>query len=71
MEKQWYNPQQIEEVFGIRAGTVRAWYRQGRVSGMRIGRSVLIDAGDLHAKLAKVKAGQDWSAVFKRKLKNV
>lgn len=63
IKPEYMRPNQVEKAFGLKATTVRSWVPR-RLSGVRIGRTVLVNVSDLRSRLSRVEAGEPWENVF-------
>jgi predicted site-specific integrase-resolvase len=63
-DKEYFRPKEIEQVFGIKAVTVRSWFSKGILKGARLGKIILINADDLRDKIKRIEAGEDHRNVF-------
>jgi hypothetical protein len=64
MEKEYFRPKEIEAVFGIKAVTVRYYFKIGVLKGAKVMGSLLINARDLREKIQRVEAGEPSQIVF-------
>lgn len=46
-ERRYYSIRQAAEVYGVKAGTLRAWVSRGRLKGVKIGRVVFIPVEEM------------------------
>jgi hypothetical protein len=63
-EKEYYRPKEIEQIFGIKAVTVRSWFSKGVLKGAHLGKIILINASDLRDKIKQIEAGEDYRNIF-------
>jgi excisionase family DNA binding protein len=64
MNQEYIRPSQATAIFGIKADTARRWFSQGRMPGARIGKTILINATELRARIQRVESGEPWELVF-------
>jgi predicted site-specific integrase-resolvase len=64
IKKAYYRPKEIEQVYGIKSVTVRAWFSKGILTGARIGKLILINGDDLRDKIRRIEEGEDSRNVF-------
>jgi excisionase family DNA binding protein len=58
IERKAYRIAEVADILGLSKGTVRGLIAQGQIRSVKVGRSVLILAGDLDAYVERLRKGR-------------